>query len=161
MNLPFRIGHGYDIHSLVLGRPLIFGGVHIPCDYGLEGHSDADCLTHALADAIFGALALPDIGHYFPNTDPQWKGMNSQCILKKAYDEALRLGYVVNNADVSIIAEFPKMAPHIQAMRQTLVKTLQLDIDQIGIKATTKEGHDAVGAKQAIEVHAVVLLRKI
>jgi 2-C-methyl-D-erythritol 2,4-cyclodiphosphate synthase len=161
MSLLFRIGHGYDIHSLVTGRLLILGGVHIPSEYGLDGHSDADCLTHALADAILGGLGLSDIGHYFPNTDHSIKGIDSQLILKKANDEALRLGYEVNNIDISLIAEVPKLAPYVESMRQVLAKTLKIESDQIGIKATTKEGHDAVGRKQAIEAHAVVLLRKI
>jgi 2-C-methyl-D-erythritol 2,4-cyclodiphosphate synthase len=158
MMLPFRIGHGYDIHRLVLGRKLILGGVHIPCERGLDGHSDADCLTHALADAILGALALPDIGHYFPNNDPQCRGMDSQAILAKAIKEAEHMGYRIGNVDISIIAEVPKLGPYLGTMREILADTLGISGGSIGLKATTNEGQDSIGQGLSIATHAVVLL---
>ncbi len=161
MNTPMRIGHGYDIHQVIAGRKLVLGGVHIPYERGLEGHSDADCLTHALADAILGALALPDIGHYFPNNDPQWRGVNSQIILAKAVSEAKRLGYCIGNVDISLIAEAPKIGPHVAAMKTMLATTLETPESAIGLKATTNEGQDAIGQGLAIAAHAVVLLIRI
>jgi 2-C-methyl-D-erythritol 2,4-cyclodiphosphate synthase len=155
-----RIGHGYDIHRLVEGRRLVLGGVVIPCNKGLDGHSDADCLTHALADAILGALALPDIGHYFPNTDETIAGIDSQKILAKAMKEATARGYVVLNADLSIIAQEPKILPYREAMREVLAKTLGVLSECVGIKATTNEGMDDLGKGLGIAAHAVVLLQK-
>lgn len=157
-SLPFRIGHGYDIHRVVSGRPLVLGGVTIPWDRGLDGHSDADCLTHALADAILGALGLPDIGHYFPNTDQSIKDINSQVILKKAADECSANGYKILNVDCTLIAEKPKIAPHIDAMKAALAATLELCPSQIGLKATTNEKLGAIGAEEGICAHAVVIL---
>jgi 2-C-methyl-D-erythritol 2,4-cyclodiphosphate synthase len=158
MPAPFRIGHGYDIHRLVPGRALVLGGVTIPSPVGLDGHSDADVLTYALADAVLGALALPDIGHFFPNTDPRYRDLDSQKILKKAVAEARARGWRVGNADVSIQAERPKLAPHLPAMKKVLAATLGVMSADIGLKATTNEGCDAVGAGHAIAAHAVVLL---
>ncbi len=155
---PFRVGHGYDIHRVVLGRPLVLGGVTIPWDRGLEGHSDADCLTHALADAILGALGLPDIGHYFPNTDPAIKNIDSQIILKKAADECQARGYKILNVDCTLIAEKPKISPHLAAMKAALSTTLSLCPSQIGLKATTNEKLGAIGAEEGICAHAVVIL---
>ncbi|HQU08910.1 MAG: 2-C-methyl-D-erythritol 2,4-cyclodiphosphate synthase [Verrucomicrobia bacterium 21-51-4] len=157
-NPSLRIGHGYDIHPLIEGRPLVLGGITIASAKGLEGHSDADALTHALADAIFGAVALPDIGVYFPNTDPACKGMNSQLILKKAIEEARKLGYELLNADITVIAEAPKLKPHWAAMRTQLAETLGVAPSVIGLKATTNEGMDATGRGEAIAAYAVVLL---
>lgn len=158
MSCNFRIGHGYDVHRLVEGRKCIIGGVEIPSKLGLLGHSDADVLTHALADSIFGALALPDIGFYFPPTDPNCEGIDSQEILKKAVAEAARLGYKVGNVDCSIIAETPKILPHVAAMKKVLAKSLGVSPEDVGVKATTNEKMGWEGDKQGIGVHAVSLL---
>lgn len=158
MSCNFRIGHGYDVHRLVEGRKCIIGGVEIPSKLGLLGHSDADVLTHALADSILGALALPDIGFYFPPTDPNCEGIDSQEILKKAVAEAARLGYKVGNVDCSIIAETPKILPHVAAMKKVLAKSLGVSLEDVGVKATTNEKMGWEGDKQGIGVHAVSLL---
>ena len=158
MPAPFRIGLGYDIHRLIAGRKLILGGVEIPSDVGLDGHSDADVLTHALADAVLGALALPDIGHFFPNTDPQYRGMDSQEILRRAVAEAKTRGYKVGNVDIAMLAERPKLAPHIPKMKARLAATLGVTIEDVGLKATTNEGCDTIGAGEAMAAHAVVAL---
>lgn len=154
----FRIGHGYDVHRLVEGRKCIIGGVEIPSKLGLLGHSDADVLTHALADSILGALALPDIGFYFPPSDPTCEGIDSQEILKKAVSEAARLGYKIGNVDCSIIAETPKILPHVAAMKKVLAKSLGVSPEDVGVKATTNEKMGWEGDKQGIGVHAVSLL---
>lgn len=158
MSCNFRIGHGYDVHRLVESRKCIIGGVEIPSKLGLLGHSDADVLTHALADSILGALALPDIGFYFPPTDPNCEGIDSQEILKKAVAEAARLGYKVGNVDCSIIAETPKILPHVAAMKKVLAKSLGVSPEDVGVKATTNEKMGWEGDKQGIGVHAVSLL---
>lgn len=160
MECNFRIGHGYDVHRLVEGRKCIIGGVEIPSKLGLLGHSDADVLTHALADSILGALALPDIGFYFPPSDPNCEGIDSQEILKKAVAEADRLGYKVANVDCSIIAETPKILPHVAAMKKVLAKSLGVSESDVGVKATTNEKMGWEGEKQGIGVHAVSLLCK-
>jgi 2-C-methyl-D-erythritol 2,4-cyclodiphosphate synthase len=153
-----RIGFGYDIHRTMEGRPMILGGVRMECSFGLDGHSDADCLTHALADAILGALALPDIGHYFPNNDPSIAGMDSQRILAKAVEEARRLGFRVGNVDCTVVAEQPKIQPYLSAMRERLAATLQVAPSAVGIKATTNERVDEIGKGLAIAAHAVCML---
>ena len=160
MECNFRIGHGYDVHRLLEGRKCIIGGVEIPSKLGLLGHSDADVLTHALADSILGALALPDIGFYFPPSDPNCEGIDSQEILKKAVAEADRLGYKVANVDCSIIAETPKILPHVAAMKKVLAKSLGVSENDVGVKATTNEKMGWEGEKQGIGVHAVSLLCK-
>lgn len=160
MECNFRIGHGYDVHRLVEGRKCIIGGVEIPSKLGLLGHSDADVLTHALADSILGALALPDIGFYFPPSDPNCEGIDSQEILKKAVAAADRLGYKVANVDCSIIAETPKILPHVAAMKKVLAKSLGVSENDVGVKATTNEKMGWEGEKQGIGVHAVSLLCK-
>ena len=160
MECNFRIGHGYDVHRLVEGRKCIIGGVEIPSKLGLLGHSDADVLTHALADSILGALALPDIGFYFPPSDPNCEGIDSQEILKKAVAEADRLGYKVANVDCSIIAETPKILPHVAAMKKVLAKSLGVSENDVGVKATTNEKMGWEGEKQGIGVHAGSLLCK-
>lgn len=160
MECNFRIGHGYDVHRLVEGRKCIIGGVEIPSKLGLLGHSDADVLTHALADSILGALALPDIGFYFPPSDPNCEGIDSQKILQKAVAEADRLGYKVANVDCSIIAETPKILPHVAAMKKVLAKSLGVSESDVGVKATTNEKMGWEGEKQGIGVHAVSLLCK-
>jgi len=155
-----RIGHGYDIHRLGPGLPLVLGGVRFATDYGLEGHSDADCLTHAICDALLGAAGLPDIGHYFPNTDPAWKGADSQILLRQVIAELKRREWKPVNIDTTLIAEKPKIQPHLAAMKSALAQSTGLGIDSIGIKATTHEGIDEIGRGCAIAAHAVVLIEK-
>ncbi len=155
-----RIGNGYDLHRLVSDRLLILGGVKIPYEKGLLGHSDADVLTHAIMDAMLGALALGDIGHYFPPTNPKWAGADSIMLVQQVQELILAQGWRVNNLDAMVIAEAPKLKPHIKAMRDRLSQAMNLPIDCVSIKATTNEGMDAIGQKEAIAVHAVVLLVK-
>ena len=155
-----RIGNGYDLHRLVSDRKLILGGVEIPYEKGLLGHSDADVLTHAIMDAMLGALALGDIGHYFPPTDPKWAGADSIMLLQQVQELIGAQGWRVNNLDSMVIAEAPKLKPHIKAMRDRLAQAMNLPIDCVSVKATTTEGMDAIGQKEAIAVHAVVLLVK-
>jgi len=156
----FRIGLGYDIHPFAAGRKLILGGVEIPHTKGLQGHSDADCLTHALADAVLGALGLADIGHFFPNNDPDIAGIDSQKILKKAVNEAQAKGYHVVNVDIALIAEEPKIAPYIDQMKSILAKNLKVTADCVGIKATTNEKIGDIGRGAGIAAQAVCLLSK-
>lgn len=156
----YRIGLGYDIHQLCDGRDLIIGGVKIPHDKGLLGHSDADVLIHAIIDAIFGALALGDIGTHFPDTDEKYKGISSLLLLKYANELIQKEGYKINNLDCNIIVQAPKMKPHIPEMQKTLANTLEVDVNLISIKAKTNEHVDAVGEKRAIEANAVVMLQK-
>jgi 2-C-methyl-D-erythritol 2,4-cyclodiphosphate synthase len=155
-----RIGNGYDIHRLVTGRPLILGGVEIAHTVGLLGHSDADVLTHAIMDAMLGALSLGDIGHYFPPTDPQWQGANSLKLLEQVNQLIIDKGWRINNIDSVIVAEKPKMKPHLSAMRAKLAATLKINPEQVGIKATTNEQLGPVGREEGIAVYAVVLLVK-
>ena len=159
--LPIRIGHGYDLHRLVKDRKLILGGVEIPFHLGLLGHSDADCLTHALADAILGALALPDIGHYFPDNDKQHKDLDSRIILNKALSEGKKLGYQVGNIDLTIIAEKPKLLGYIEQIKLSLSKTIKVPKDRIGLKATTNEKVGAIGRMEGIATFAVCTLIRI
>lgn len=156
----FRIGHGYDIHRIVPGRPMILGGVKFDTDYGLEGHSDADCLTHAICDAILGAAALPDIGHFFPNTDPTFKNIDSQLLLQRVCAEVTKLGFDLVNIDASVIAEKPKIYPRLADMKAALARSTRLTTSEIGLKATTNEGVDEIGRGLAIAAHAVVLLKR-
>ena len=158
MNL--RIGHGYDIHRLVAGRPLVLGGVTFATDYGLEGHSDADCVTHAICDALLGAAGLPDIGHFFPNTDPAYRNIDSQALLQRVCAEIAKLGYDIVNIDATVIAEKPKIAPQIPAMKAALAKSTGLLTDEIGLKATTNEGVGDLGRGLAIAAHAVCLIKR-
>jgi 2-C-methyl-D-erythritol 2,4-cyclodiphosphate synthase len=158
MNL--RIGHGYDIHRLVPGRPLVLGGVKFETDYGLEGHSDADCLTHAICDALLGAAGLPDIGHYFPNTDPAFRNIDSQLLLQRVVAALAERGWAPVNIDASLIAEKPKIAPRLAEMKATLARSSGLTADRIGVKATTNEGVGDLGRGLAIAAHAVVLIEK-
>ena len=156
----FRIGHGYDIHRIVPGRPLVLGGVRFATDYGLDGHSDADCLTHAICDALLGAASLPDIGHLFPNTDPAYKNADSQILLQRVCAEIGKLNYDIVNIDATIIAEKPKIAPHLAAMKAALASSTRLVADEIGLKATTNEGVGDIGRGLAIAAHAVCLLKR-
>jgi 2-C-methyl-D-erythritol 2,4-cyclodiphosphate synthase len=158
--MDIRIGNGYDLHRLVCDRKLILGGVEIPYEKGLLGHSDADVLTHAIMDAMLGALALGDIGHYFPPSDPKWAGADSIMLLQQVQQLIASQGWRINNLDATVIAEAPKMKPHIKAMRERLSQAINLPIDCVSVKATTNEGMDAIGQKDAIAVHAVVLLVK-
>ncbi len=155
-----RIGHGYDIHRTIAGRPLVLGGVRFDCDFGLDGHSDADCLTHAICDALLGAIGLPDIGHHFPNTDPVFKNIDSQLLLQRVVADLTARGWRIVNIDSSLIAEKPKIAPHLAAMKATLAQSAGLTPDQIGVKATTNEGSDDIGRGLAIAAHAVALVER-
>lgn len=156
----FRIGHGYDIHRLVPGRPLVLGGVKFDTDYGLDGHSDADCLTHAICDAILGAAGLPDIGNFFPNTDPTFKDINSQKLLRRVVLEVTKLGFDLVNIDATVIAEKPKISPRLNEMKLALADTTGLLPTEIGLKATTNEGLGDIGRGLGIAAHAVVLLKQ-
>lgn len=153
-----RIGHGYDVHKLVEGRKLIVGGVDIPFELGFLGHSDADVLLHAISDAILGAAALGDIGGMFPDTDEKWKGADSlkllEAVVKRVNDE----GYVIENIDSTLIAQQPKMKPHILAMRENIARACGVDVSQVSVKATTEEQLGFTGRKEGISAHAVVLL---
>ena len=153
-----RIGNGYDIHQLVAGRPLILGGVKIPHTQGLLGHSDADVLTHAIMDALLGALSLGDIGHYFPPGDPQWSGANSIMLLEQVLSIIESQGWQIGNIDSTVVAEQPKLKPHLKSMRSSLAKAMALEIDQISIKATTNEKLGPTGREEGICAYAVVLL---
>ncbi len=154
-----RIGNGYDVHQLVADRPLILGGVEIPHALGLLGHSDADVLTHAIMDALLGALSLGDIGHYFPPSDPQWAGANSLELLTQVNQLLEAQGWQVGNIDSVIIAEQPKLKPHIQRMCDRLATTLNIKPDQVSVKATTHEKLGALGREEGIAAYAVALLQ--
>ena len=156
----YRIGLGYDIHKLTTGRDLIIGGVKITHEKGLLGHSDADVLIHAIIDAMLGALALSDIGTLFPDTDKKYKDANSTILLKKVYEKITEKGWQIVNIDSNIIAQEPKMMPYIPKMKEVLCRILEIEPDELSIKAKTNENMDAVGQKLAIEAHAVVLLKK-
>lgn len=156
----FRIGYGYDTHRLVEGRKLILGGVEIPHKTGLLGHSDADVLLHAICDALLGAANLRDIGFHFPDTDPEYKGADSKKLLKDAYQLVQEKGYILGNMDCTLIAEKPKINPHIPNMQQQIASLLTTDPDNISIKATTHEKTDAVGREESMIAQAVVLLMK-
>lgn len=154
-----RIGHGYDAHRLVEGRRLVLGGVEIPFEKGLLGHSDADVLLHALADAILGAAALGDIGHLFPDNDPATEGIDSRIILRAAVRAAADAGYAVENCDVTVIAQRPKLAAYLAQMRQNIAADLGVDLSVVSVKATTEERMGFTGSGEGISTHAVVLMR--
>ena len=156
-----RIGMGYDVHRLVEERDLILGGVRIPYEKGLLGHSDADVLLHAIMDALLGAAALGDIGRHFPDTDPAYKGASSLRLLARVGELIGEEGYVVGNIDATIIAQKPKMAPHIEEMRKNVAETLGIDISQVNIKATTEEGLGFTGTGEGISSQAVAALESI
>ncbi len=156
-----RVGLGYDVHKLVEGRKLIIGGVDIPHEKGLLGHSDADVLIHAVMDSILGALALGDIGKHFPDTDENYKGADSMKLLEFVYNLISQKGYNIGNIDATIIAQSPKMAPHIQNMRENIAKVLNTSIDNINVKATTEEGLGFTGAKEGISAQSICLLVKV
>ena len=155
-----RIGNGYDIHKLGTGRRLIIGGVDIPHELGLLGHSDADVLTHAIMDAMLGALSLGDIGHYFPPSDPQWAGADSLVLLSHVKQLVQDQGWYISNIDSVLVAERPKLKPHIKTMRDRIAEILDLEPNQIGIKATTNEKLGPVGREEGIAAYAVALLIK-
>lgn len=158
MNIPFRIGEGWDVHALVPGRPLIIGGVTIPHHAGLLGHSDADVLLHAITDALFGAAGLGDIGRHFPDTDAQFKGADSAVLLAEAARRVREAGYEIGNVDSTVIAQAPKLAQHIPAMVARIATTLGVAADQVNVKAKTAEKLGPVGEGRAIEARAVCLL---
>ena len=153
-----RIGHGYDVHRLVEGRKLILGGVLIPWEKGLLGHSDADVLTHALMDALLGAAALGDIGHLFPDNDPKYEGADSVMLLREVVRVLREKGWAVGNVDVTVLAQRPKLAPHIPAMREKLAEAMGVSVDRVSVKATTEEGLGFTGEGLGIAAHAVVLI---
>lgn len=153
-----RIGEGWDTHALVEGRALVLGGVHIPFAKGLLGHSDADALLHAITDALFGAAAMGDIGTHFPDTDAAFKGADSLALLREAARRVRAKGYAISNVDSTVIAQAPKLAPHIAAMRQNIAHALDLDPDRVNVKAKTAEKMGPVGEGRAMEARAVVLL---
>lgn len=155
-----RIGHGYDVHRLTEGRKLILGGVDIPWKLGLEGHSDADVLLHAVADALLGGAALGDIGRHFPDTDPRYKGADSRVLLRTVYEKVKEKGYRLGNLDVTVIAQAPKLAPHLPSMVENLAQDLETDADNINVKATTEEHLGFTGEGKGIACHAVCLLEK-
>ena len=155
---PLRIGLGWDNHRIVPGRPLILGGVTVPCDFGLDGHSDADVLAHAITDALLGALALGDIGMHFPDTDPRWKGCDSMVFLKHAYDLAQAKNYQIVNIDSTVILERPKLKDFRQPIREKLAGHLGLDVDQVSVKFKTAEKVGPVGEGRSAEAQALVTL---
>ena len=158
---PLRIGHGYDIHRTAPGRRLVLGGVEFEAPFGLLGHSDADCLTHAICDALLGAAGLPDIGHFFPNTEPAYRDIDSQILLEQTVANLRERGFRIVNVDATLVAERPKIAPRVEAMRARLAHSMGIALAQVGVKATTNEGCDDIGAGRAIAAHAVCLIDKL
>lgn len=155
-----RIGHGYDVHRFVEGRKCIIGGVDIPHETGLDGHSDADVLVHAVMDALLGALALGDIGKHFPDTDPRYKGADSMALLRHVADLIAKEGYRLGNLDATVLAQAPKLAPHIMQMRENIAGALGCEVSRVSVKATTEEKLGFTGAKQGIAAHCVCLLER-
>jgi 2-C-methyl-D-erythritol 2,4-cyclodiphosphate synthase len=156
-----RVGIGYDIHPLRAGRKLVIGGVDIPHSMGLDGHSDADVLTHAVVDALFGAAGLGDIGKYFPSDDPKYEGASSLDMLSKAADAVRAAGYRIVNVDSTVIAEEPRLQPHLQKMRQRLSESMKINLGHVNVKATSPEGLGALGHKEGIAAQAVALIEEI
>ena len=156
----FRIGHGYDVHKLVPDRKLILGGVSIPHETGLLGHSDADVLLHAVMDAVFGAMGEGDIGKHFPDTDESYKDISSMLLAEKCACVMQKSGYSIGNIDVTVIAQRPKLAPYIEEMRKNVAKAFRTDISRVNIKATTEEGLGFTGRKEGISTHAVVIIKR-
>jgi 2-C-methyl-D-erythritol 2,4-cyclodiphosphate synthase len=154
----FRIGFGYDVHRLTADRPLILGGVHVPHPFGLDGHSDADVLIHAIMDAVVGALGKGDIGQHFPDTDPEYKGISSLILLKAVADLARADGFQLNNLDVTVVAQVPRLAPHLPEMRGNLAKVFDTQVERVNIKATTSEGLGFCGKREGMEAFAVASL---
>lgn len=160
MTLQFRIGQGLDVHAFEEGDFVTLAGLQIPHTHGLKAHSDGDVVLHALSDALLGALALGDIGQHFPDTDPQYKGADSKILLQHVYELIKQRGYILNNADITVACERPKLAPHNLAMRESIAKVLNVDVEQIGLKATTTEKLGFTGRQEGIFASAVVLLTK-
>ena len=156
-----RIGHGYDVHRLVEGRKLILGGVDVPFEKGLLGHSDADVLAHAVADALLGAAAMGDIGHLFPDTDERFAGADSLKLLAEVTARLNAAGYRVGNVDATVLCQRPKLAPHIETMRKNLAAACAVDVAQMSVKATTEEGLGFTGTGEGIAAHAVCLIEEI
>lgn len=155
-----RIGHGYDAHRLVENRPLILGGVEVPHHLGLLGHSDADVLTHALCDALLGAIAAGDIGRHFPDNDPKYKGVSSLLLLEEVMELVEKKGYTVANADATVLAQQPKLGPHFPAMQENMARICKIATDALNLKASTTEEMGFVGREEGIAAHAIVLLKK-
>lgn len=153
-----RIGHGYDVHRLMAGRKLILGGIEIESEMGLDGHSDADVLAHAITDAILGAAAMGDIGAHFPDTDPEWEGADSIELLREIVRRVAEVGWAVGNVDATVVLQRPKLRPHIDAMRARLAEALGVEIGAVSVKATTGEGMGFVGTGEGAASHAVALL---
>ncbi len=158
--MTLRVGFGYDVHAFMVGRPLVLGGVTIPHDYGLSGHSDADAVIHAVVDALLGAVALGDIGTHFPSHDPRWKDQPSAIFLDYTYNLLAQHSWHIGNIDVTIVAEHPKMAPHIQQMRTHLAQHLHLGREQVSVKATTTDKLGFAGRSEGIACYAVALLER-
>jgi 2-C-methyl-D-erythritol 2,4-cyclodiphosphate synthase len=156
--MKLRIGNGYDVHRLQPGEGVTLGGVFIPCAYGIVAHSDGDVMIHALCDALLGATAQGDIGHLFPDSDPAFKGIDSRKLLAEVMRRVHARGYAVVNADLTLVAQTPRVAPHVAAMRVCLAADLGVDVDAVNVKATTPEGLDAIGRKEGLSAYAVVLL---
>lgn len=156
-----RIGHGFDVHKFGGEGPVIIGGVRVPYEQGLLAHSDGDVALHAVCDALLGAIAAGDIGKHFPDTSDEWKGADSRFLLRDVYKKVIQKGYQLGNLDVTIIAQAPKMAPHIDAMRQTIADDLDTDIENVNVKATTSERLGFTGRKEGVACEAVVLLNKV
>ena len=155
-----RIGHGYDVHKLVPGRDLILGGVKIDYELGLLGHSDADVLLHAVSDALLGAAGLRDIGYHFPDTDPKYKGADSRVLLREVREKVISAGYRISNVDVTMIAQRPKLKPHIEQMMANIASDLQIDLSRVNVKATTEEHLGFTGEGLGMSCHAVCLLEE-
>lgn len=156
-----RVGYGYDVHRLVEGRRLVLGGIEIDHPVGLEGHSDADVLLHAITDALLGAAALGDIGQHFPDSGDEWRGADSRVLLKDVVDRVAREGFKVVNVDVTLIAEMPRMAPYIAQIRSSIASTVGVSVDRVSVKATTSEGLGFVGDGLGMAAHAVCLIEKV
>lgn len=156
-----RVGYGYDVHALVEDRPCIIGGVTIPHDKGLLGHSDADVLAHAIGDALLGAAALGDIGQHFPDTDEQYRDISSIILLERIVDVVQEAGYTISNVDATVVAQRPKLMPHIMTMRQEIGKAIGLSVDRVSVKATTSEWLGFTGREEGIAAHAVILIQSI
>ena len=156
----FRVGQGFDVHEFAEGRPLIIGGIEVPSDKGLLGHSDADVLLHTVTDAALGAIGEGDIGHHFPDTDPEWEGADSAKLLAYIWDKVEAKGYTLGNVDCTIMAQAPKMAPYIDQMRARIAELLHADVTQVNVKATTTEKVGVVGRKEGIAAMATIRLIK-
>ena len=161
MKPDIRIGYGYDVHRLAPDRDLVLGGVTIPYEYGLAGHSDADVLLHALTDALLGSLALGDLGKHFPDTDEAFRDIDSRILLRKAYELVRDRGFLIGNVDSTIVAQQPKLAPHIDSMRNNIAADLDVDIERVAVKATTSEGLGFEGEQEGISARAAVLIYEV